>query len=108
MQVHSQGTRETFEAKPAIVEAYARKLTEAEASEAPLSLEARKTRLVTLLQPAKEGSICLVESFERPPLQIRRNCRGFGVLLPPLRQRLALIDVAAGDSCLSIRFNSLF
>lgn len=108
VNMNAKATWHPLESDQPAFESNAAILTEPEGVEAPLATKAWKTGWSPISQASEKGQVSVVKSLQRPALQRYRQRRGICVSLSQLGQRLALIDVAASDRCLSISVDAFF
>jgi hypothetical protein len=83
-------------------------LSEAERIEPGLAPESGEAGSGDTVANAAEKAIeCRINAFQRCPLERYRNQSSLWVLIPPFSKSARLIEIGAGDSSLSVSFDSL-
>src|SRR5438105_5084949 len=94
MQMQLEATRHPGEAQSTAIEPDAAKLSEAESFPSALAAESREPDFpAARLQATEESLECVVQSLQRPALQVRWQLAHVGQFVPALCQRLGLVDV---------------
>jgi hypothetical protein len=82
-------------------------LAEREAIEPPLAAKSWKTRLSAVIHASKEPRVGSIQSLQGAALETEGIACALRITPSPLRERLGLVDVGAGDAALSVGVDTL-
>ena len=107
MQMHSERSRHAFEPKPACLHRDSTKRAKSKAIEPALAAEPGKARLAAALHPSEKCFVGLIQALQRRTLQGYGQGRGLRIILPPLSERLCLVEIRASHIGLAIGVDPL-